>query len=159
MGRWGVRRMTTGEAAVKLGVTERGVRGLIREGVLPARRQGRGWDVEEADLKALAYDKGRHRQPRERWPSRTVQPVVDDGTYLVREAVIAHEMVRICRQLHKQATAQYDYDPEAHAYRLVCTAHPSRQWWGGCEKAAIRFVHEMNRRELARRARRTRLDT
>jgi excisionase family DNA binding protein len=43
--------LTTAQAAEKLGITERGVRNLIESGTLPARKLGKQWFIDPADLK------------------------------------------------------------------------------------------------------------
>ena len=56
--------MITEEAAVRLGVDPSRVRQLIRAGRLPARKQGRDWWIEEADLARVQERKpGRPRRP------------------------------------------------------------------------------------------------
>ncbi len=55
--------MTTGEAAVELGISERRVRALITDGRLKAERIGRDWIITERALDAVRERKpGRPRK-------------------------------------------------------------------------------------------------
>jgi excisionase family DNA binding protein len=54
--------LTTGQAAVRLGVSERRVRAMIKAGRLPSQRIGRDHLIREEDLKLVADRKpGRPR--------------------------------------------------------------------------------------------------
>ena len=55
--------ITTTESALRLGITPRHVRHLIKTGQLPATKQGRDWLIDEDDLK-LAEARRRRGRPR-----------------------------------------------------------------------------------------------
>lgn len=57
--------ITTAEAARRLGIKPVTVRWLITTGVLPARRLGRDWMIDPADL-AKARDRRRPGRPKEK---------------------------------------------------------------------------------------------
>lgn len=54
---------TVAEAAGLLNVTERRVRQFIEEGQLPARKFGRDWMIEDADLETFASKERRTGRP------------------------------------------------------------------------------------------------
>lgn len=136
--------MTTREAAERLQVTERQVCRMIGDGRLPATRRGKSWAVSDQALPRITYAKGLHREARVPHASRVAQPLVGAGTYQVKQAVVAHEMTRICRQLYPDHPTQYDLGLDGQPYQITCTAKPSAKWWRDCEKAAIRFRFEMD---------------
>lgn len=47
-------RLTTPQAAARLGMTRQGVLRAIKEGRLPAAKLGRDWTVEEDDVRLVA---------------------------------------------------------------------------------------------------------
>lgn len=47
-------KLTTGEAAHRLGLAQSSVRRLILNGELPATKHGRDWLIDERDVAALA---------------------------------------------------------------------------------------------------------
>jgi excisionase family DNA binding protein len=60
-------RLTTAQAAERLGVTTRRVQQLIKSGRLPAEKFGRDFAIEESDLEAVkdrptGYPKGKPRK-------------------------------------------------------------------------------------------------
>jgi excisionase family DNA binding protein len=57
--------LTTQEAADALGLTRQAIGLLIRNGTLPARKQGRDWIIDSRNLKRAA----KRAKPGRRWPA------------------------------------------------------------------------------------------
>ena len=63
-------RMAVGDAAERLGLSERRVRQMLADGVLRGERIGRSWVVEQSAIDAIADERpsvGRPWQPRSAW--------------------------------------------------------------------------------------------
>lgn len=57
-------KLTTGEAATRLGVSERRIRSMIKDGRIRARKAGRDWRIDEPELEKVQDRKpGRPKKP------------------------------------------------------------------------------------------------
>jgi excisionase family DNA binding protein len=57
-------KVTTNVAAERLGITPRGVVTLIKRGLIAAKKPGRDWQIEEAEVERYARERRPQHRPR-----------------------------------------------------------------------------------------------